>query len=100
MERFSSEFRSVFSTAELLDNIEKSGTKLDSMKRARFDVPTLVPEFYEQGSMPRLPIKLMLLMQNAIRRGLELSDSMIRDTNASATHRCSPAHEACSSWHL
>lgn len=82
MEQFSSEFRGVFSTAELLDNIEGSGTKLDSMKRARFDVPTLVPEFYEQGSMPRLPIKLMLLMQNAIRRGLELSDSMIRDTNA------------------
>ena len=25
MERFSSEFRGVFSTAELLDNIEKSG---------------------------------------------------------------------------
>ena len=82
MEKFSAAFRSRFPRPEDLDSIENSCGELEALKRARIDVPTLVPEFYERGNMPRLPVKLMILMQNAIRRALELAESMIRDSNA------------------
>src|SRR3954447_23177785 len=82
MEKFSSEFRARFTKPEILDKIEAECGRLEALKRGRIDVPHLVPEFYKDGKMPRLPIKMMLLMQNAIRRAVELSDSMIRDANA------------------
>lgn len=82
MERFSTEFRTAYAKSEHLDQIERSYDDLVRLKRARIDVPTLVPEFHDRGRMPRLPIKIMVLMQVAIRRGLELADSMIRDANA------------------
>jgi hypothetical protein len=82
MEKFSAEFRARFPKSEVLNKIEAECARLEALKRGRIEVPQLVPEFYKDGKMPRLPIKMMLLMQNAIRRAVELSDSMIRDTNA------------------
>jgi hypothetical protein len=82
MERCSPEFKGRYSEPEHLDDIERARDDLVRLKRPRIDVPTLVPEFYEKGRMPRLPVKIMVLMQVAIRRGLELSESMIRDANA------------------
>lgn len=82
MEKFGAEFRGRFSEPELLNKIETGCMRLEASKRERIDVPTLVPDFYGKGKMPRLPIKMMLLMQNGIRRGIELSESMVRDTNA------------------
>lgn len=82
MERFSSQFRGRFSNAEKLDHIEAAYDDLVRLKRPQVHVPTLLPEFYEKRRMPRLPIKLMVLMQVAIRRAHELTDSMIRDANA------------------
>ena len=82
MEKFSGEFRARFPKPDVLDKIEAECTRLEALKRGRIDVPRLVPEFYKDGKMPRLPIKMMLLTQNGIRRAVELSDSMIRDANA------------------
>jgi hypothetical protein len=82
MEKFSAEFRARFSKPGILDEIERAYARLESLKRARVEVETLMPDVYQRGEVPKLPLKLMLLMQNAIRRGLELAESMIRDTNA------------------
>ena len=82
MERFSARFRERFDKKAVLDAIEASCDRLNKLKRTRVDVPALVAEAYHTGRMPRAPIKLLALTQNAIRRGLELADSMIRDTNA------------------
>jgi hypothetical protein len=82
MEEFSPEFRVRFPRHEIPDQIQKSYKALTDLKRGGIHVPTLIPALTETGRMPRLPIKLLVLMQVAIRRSLELADSMVRDANA------------------
>lgn len=81
MEKLSAEFRSQFKHPEILDKIETDCARLEKLKRTSVYVPDLIPESYKTGLLPRLPMKMMLLTQNSLRRGIELADSMIRDTN-------------------
>lgn len=82
MEHYSEEFRERFPRKEVLDGVEQEIARLVGLRRERLHVPTMIPEVYSTGRMPRTPIKLMVLTQVAIRRALELAESMIRDANA------------------
>ena len=82
MQRFSEEFRTQHPTPEVLDGIEGASGKLESLRRTRLYAPDLVPQFRGKGHLPFVPMKVLGLLQVAIRRALELADSMIRDANA------------------
>ena len=82
MEHFSADFRKRFEKTDVLDGIEQAMARLVCLRRERLDVSTLIPELYKTGQLPRTPVKLVVLTQVAIRRALELAESMMRDANA------------------
>jgi hypothetical protein len=82
MEHFRRGFRKRFEKNDVLDGIEQPMARLVSFRREVLDVPTLIPALYQTGQLPRTPVKLVVLTQVAIRRALELAESMIRDANA------------------
>jgi hypothetical protein len=80
VERFSTEFRTRFGKAELLDRIEAAHSKLLALRRPTIFIPDLAPS--TSSSMPFVPIKVLFLMQIALRRASELADAMVRDANS------------------
>jgi hypothetical protein len=82
VERFSKELRTHIPNPDTCDEIEKHLDSLLRLRRARIEIPRLLPEFDEKGGMPFDPVKVLVLFQLAIRRAAEVSDSMIRDANA------------------
>lgn len=82
MERFSSDFRAKYPHNDHLDGIEHAYETLVRLRRGYVHFPTVIPELTETGKTPRNPIDVLVLMQTAIRRGLELTDAMILDANA------------------
>lgn len=82
MERFSREFREGFERPALLDEIEAAYAKVTALRREKIFIPDLVPS--PENGMPFVPVKVLFLIQMAIRRSSELADSMIRDANAFA----------------
>jgi hypothetical protein len=82
MERFSTDFRAKYPHNEHLAGIEHAYDVLLRLRRERIHFPTLIPELTKTGKVPKSPVNVLVLMQTAIRRGLELTDSMIRDANA------------------
>jgi hypothetical protein len=82
MERFSTDFRARYPHNDHLDGIERAHDLLLRLRREHIHFPTVIPELTETGKVPKNPVNVLVLMQTAIRRGLELTDSMIRDANA------------------
>ena len=82
MERFSADFRGKYPHKEHLDGIEQAYDFLLRLRREYIHFPSLIRELEQTGKVPRNPINVLVLMQTAIRRGLELTDAMIRDANA------------------
>lgn len=82
MERFSAQFREKYPHKDHLDGIENAYDRLVQMRREYIHFPDVVPELREIGKVPRNPINVLVLMQTAIRRAIELADAMIRDANA------------------
>lgn len=82
METFSAEFRKRFAETDGLDRIEAAHAKLIALRRETIFIPDLVPE--AENGMPFVPVKVLFLMQIALRRASDLADAMVRDANAFA----------------
>jgi len=82
VETFSAEFRKRFGETEVLDRVEAAHAKLIALRRESIFIPDLVPE--AENGMPFVPVKVLFLMQIALRRASELADAMVRDANAFA----------------
>src|SRR5947207_672447 len=87
MEAFSPSFRTRYSDACHLDGIERAAEALRRYRRNEIHFLTALPEFSEADRVPRNPLNVLVFLQIAVRRGLELSDAIIRDANAFA---CAP----------
>ena len=84
MERFSGDFRGKYRHTDHLDGIERAHDRLFALRRDRIDFPTVIPGLNDARRVPKHPANVLVFMQTAIRRGLELAGSMIRDANACA----------------
>jgi hypothetical protein len=82
MERFSADFRGKYRHNDHLDGIERGHDRLRELRRDRIHFPTVIPGLIEPLKVPNNPAHVLVFMQTAIRRGLELTNSMIRDANA------------------
>jgi hypothetical protein len=82
MERFSAAFRAKYRHTDHLDGIERAHDRVLGLRRDRIHFPTVIPGLVEALKVPKNPANVLVFMQTAIRRGLELTDSMIRDANA------------------
>jgi hypothetical protein len=80
VETFSAEFRKRFGQTDLLDRIEAAHSKLIALRRETIFIPDLAPS--TASGMPFVPVKVLFLMQIALRRASELADAMVRDANS------------------
>jgi len=84
LERFADDFRRKYRHSDHLDGIERAHDRLLALRRDRIHFPTVLPGLIDARKVPKPPANVLVFMQTAIRRGLEITDSMIRDANAFA----------------
>jgi len=82
LERFSDDFRGKYRHSDHLDGIERAHDRVLALRRDRIHFPAVIPGLIDARKVPKHPANVLVFMQTAIRRGLELTDSMIRDANA------------------
>lgn len=75
MESFSPSVRRIFEQPDRLDRFEQAAARAEAMKRDR-----VVPS--EFSPIAKIPVKVRVLNQAALRRTLDLAGAFVRDTNA------------------
>lgn len=87
MEQFSGDFGAKCWTTITLTALRVLTTSCSGCAASTyiFHFPTVIPKLTETGKMPKNPVNVLVLMQAAIRRGLELTVPMTETPTPSLT---------------